>query len=87
MNLGPNLEPECGVEVREWFVEQQYSRAGSQGAGQGDALSLAPREGAWHPMGHRLEADHAQGFRYPIRGSLGTGEAVGHVAGHVQVGE
>ena len=43
-DLAAHLDPQSGVEIGQWLVEQQHFRSDHQGAGDGDALQLATRQ-------------------------------------------
>ncbi len=59
-DLGPHLEPELGVEVRQRLVHQHHGRADHDGARNGDALLLAARHLAGQPVGLRGQPDQRQ---------------------------
>ena len=44
LELGPGVDPQLGVEVRERLVHQEHPRLADDRPGQGDALLLAAGE-------------------------------------------
>ena len=79
MNLGPTLEPECGVKVREWFVEQQHPRAGRLGAGPGLAERLLGIYPARESIGKRTAGSIASMLPTRHLGAMATFK-VGQIA-------
>ncbi len=59
----PQALPDLGVQGSEWFVQQQYTGLGGQGAGQGHALALAARQLRRIAMTQPAQRDRAAATR------------------------
>ncbi len=56
LQLGAHLEPEAGVQIGEWLVEEQDIRPGRQHSGQRDPLLLPPAELRRVALFHAVDA-------------------------------
>ncbi len=86
----PGLLAQLGVEVGERLVEEDHRRLVDEGAGDGDALLLAPRELGGIAFAERPEPDAVEG-RLHLGPDLRLGrpaqaQAVGDVLEHGTVG-
>src|SRR5215813_8385099 len=88
-DLGPDLDPDLGVQIRKGFIEEQDVGVQDEGPGQRDALLLAAGELAGVAVGQAREIDLAQALGQPARDvrrrQLAQLEAVGDVRGHRHV--
>ncbi|GAA2167606.1 hypothetical protein GCM10009845_29330 [Pedococcus bigeumensis] len=85
----PRGGAQAGVEGGEGFVEDDETRSGGEGAGDGDALLLPARQLVGAPA-HQpgVEPEEAQELGDPLGVlAFGPGEAEGHVVGDRQVRE
>jgi hypothetical protein len=78
LDLGPHLDAQLGVEVRQGLVEEEHLRVAHQGAPDGHALALAARQVPRLAVEIRVEAQQARGLIHP----LGNGGAVHAVDAH-----
>jgi hypothetical protein len=71
-----------GVEAVDRFVEEQHLGVAEQGRGDAEPLAHAEREALGAPLGHVLEADHAEHLVHaPGRDARELGQAQQVVAG------
>ncbi len=91
LKLGPGLNPQFGVEVREWFVKEEDLGIADDGAAHGDPLPLSAGQLARISIQEGAEAEDRGGAVDPLldggAGSAGEIEAEGHVVadGHVRI--
>src|SRR5690606_40211988 len=64
-DLDPHLLAQLGVEVGEWFVEQQDVGFEDDAASERHALLLPTRELARSAARHRRETDEVEDLAYP----------------------
>ena len=88
-DLGPHLDPDLGVQVRERLIEEQDVGVQDEGAGQRHALLLAAGELAGVAIGQPREIHLAQALGQPARDlpgrQLAQLETVRDVRGHRHV--
>ncbi len=73
----PHPEDALGVQAVDGLVEEQHLRVAEERRRDAEPLAHAEREALRAPLGHVLEADHAQDLVHPLRrdaGELGERE-------------
>jgi hypothetical protein len=77
------------IERREWLIEQEQLGLGSQAAGQGDSLQLAPRQLAGPLLPQMVQVELAEQGRQPVIAEvLGQpGDSTGDVLGDREMWE
>ena len=87
--LGPGLDPQLRVQVRERLVHQVHLRLANDRPAHGDALALAAREVLRLAIEEGLEGEHARHLAHPCRplflGHLVLLEGEAHVLGDRQL--
>ena len=85
----PQGAAQTGIQCRKGFVEQQQARLHRQGAGEGNALLLAPGKLLRPPRGQVLQVKTVEQFRYPLApGVCGqANQTEANVVGDAQVRE
>lgn len=72
-DLGAHVVPQFGVEVGEWFVEEEDVGLDGERAGERDALLLAAGELSGLALGVLVHLDEGEGFGGALA-ALGAGE-------------
>src|SRR5919201_1226763 len=89
LDLGPHVQAQLRVQVRERLVPQESPRVGPDRPGEGGPLALAPRELPRRALEEPVDVEHARHLRHPPRalrrGHLPHPERVGDVVGDVLV--
>ena len=91
LDLRAGRDAEFGVEVRQGFVHQEGVRFADDGAGKGDALALATRQGGGAAVEKGAKLDHLGGFHDAVVVFIGRdaadfqGEADVLIDGEVRV--
>ena len=84
------LDPQQGIQIGKWLVQQHHLRPGGQSARQRNALLLTAAEHGWVAVGEVTALDHVQHLECAL-GAFGAAYAAGaqrilHIAlnGHVR---
>ncbi len=87
VDLGADLGPQAGVQVRERFVKEKNGGPRCQRPCKGYPLLLPTGQGPGHPVGNAVQPHQGEGLTHPFGTEVATGQAVSDVAGDVQVRE